>query len=474
MSVLRALAAVICVVILVASGFWVLTGMNLDDNGVPTIPGFPKVPGLTNTDTDGDGVPDKEDAFPYDPKEWLDSDGDGIGDNSDPYPFDKDNDGFMDDDLVPDQDAGVTIILTAFVVKDARYAASQSPPRGGYSQGQQTAVSTTAYFIVTVDGQEQDRVQADAGLWTVAAGILVDASLELRYDVADNARAHEIEIAMWDEYQGAAEQLDLDGTGDGMTLKFTLDIVTGEVSGDGASGGILTGDGSLDGISGERNGYLRAVASLGEINGYKMFTWTFSTSTKAQVQASMWLSIPDASYAEYQNKALDRSRHMDYGEARDYVTPDDKVIQEAAAKLRAEADARGLSALDTANMVLAFCQTIPYVTDIDSKGLAEYWKFPVETLYEGNGDCEDTSFLFASLMEAMGYDAAILFFDDHMAAGLGSSPDHVQFTAYGTHYKKTVDGVTVQYYYCETTSTGFSIGDLPGDMEGAQAHVILL
>jgi hypothetical protein len=35
-------------------------------------------------DTDGDGVPDADDAFPDDPTEWADSDGDGLGDNSDP------------------------------------------------------------------------------------------------------------------------------------------------------------------------------------------------------------------------------------------------------------------------------------------------------------------------------------------------------------------------------------------------------
>ena len=34
-------------------------------------------------DSDGDGVPDSQDAFPKDPKEWKDSDGDGIGDNAD-------------------------------------------------------------------------------------------------------------------------------------------------------------------------------------------------------------------------------------------------------------------------------------------------------------------------------------------------------------------------------------------------------
>lgn len=39
-------------------------------------------------DTDGDGVPDEEDAFPNDPTETADSDGDGVGDNADFSPDD--------------------------------------------------------------------------------------------------------------------------------------------------------------------------------------------------------------------------------------------------------------------------------------------------------------------------------------------------------------------------------------------------
>ncbi|MGA0352985.1 MAG: hypothetical protein ACO3NY_04965 [Poseidonia sp.] len=39
-------------------------------------------------DTDGDGVPDADDVFPYDSNETMDSDGDGVGDNSDAFPDD--------------------------------------------------------------------------------------------------------------------------------------------------------------------------------------------------------------------------------------------------------------------------------------------------------------------------------------------------------------------------------------------------
>jgi len=39
-------------------------------------------------DEDGDGVKDKDDAFPDNPVEWKDSDGDGVGDNTDKWPND--------------------------------------------------------------------------------------------------------------------------------------------------------------------------------------------------------------------------------------------------------------------------------------------------------------------------------------------------------------------------------------------------
>jgi len=47
----------------------------------------------TPVDSDGDGCPDDEDAFPTDPDECVDTDGDGLGDNGDP---DDDNDGIFD------------------------------------------------------------------------------------------------------------------------------------------------------------------------------------------------------------------------------------------------------------------------------------------------------------------------------------------------------------------------------------------
>lgn len=49
--------------------------------------------GTTGPDSDGDGVPDSQDAFPNDPNETEDTDGDKIGNNADP---DDDNDTMPD------------------------------------------------------------------------------------------------------------------------------------------------------------------------------------------------------------------------------------------------------------------------------------------------------------------------------------------------------------------------------------------
>ncbi|MFK8017293.1 MAG: PA14 domain-containing protein, partial [Gammaproteobacteria bacterium] len=53
-------------------------------------------------DSDGDGVPDQDDAFPFDPNETVDTDGDGVGDNGDAFPNDPAESADTDGDGVGD------------------------------------------------------------------------------------------------------------------------------------------------------------------------------------------------------------------------------------------------------------------------------------------------------------------------------------------------------------------------------------
>jgi len=157
------------------------------------------------------------------------------------------------------------------------------------------------------------------------------------------------------------------------------------------------------------------------------------------------------------------SNGVDYYHVQDFVTPDDSVILTIMAGLKQLAHKAGLDTLGTLSLMLAFVQSIPYEYDIDQFGITDYWQYPVETLHNYAGDCEDTAFLYASLVEAYNTDSVLIIFDDHVATGVDCDD------AYGTYY--THDGV--RYYYCETTSEGWAIGEMPDDRkENAEAHVI--
>lgn len=111
-----------------------------------------------------------------------------------------------------------------------------------------------------------------------------------------------------------------------------------------------------------------------------------------------------------------------------------------------------------ARFVLAFVQSIPYVEDIDSRGLDEYWKFPMETLWDGGGDCEDKTFLYSTLMGLCGQGTAFLLFRDHTMPAIESMIQG---------YNVTIEGY--RYVLCETTNPGFEIGHttldhLPSDI----------
>jgi hypothetical protein len=114
------------------------------------------------------------------------------------------------------------------------------------------------------------------------------------------------------------------------------------------------------------------------------------------------------------------------------------------------------------NFVISFVQSLPYTVDDVTTAWNEYPRYPIETLFDRGGDCEDTSILVAALLEGLGYDCALLILDedDHCAVG-------VDIDAYGTYYE--VNGV--QYFYLETTGEGWEIGQQPDSFPSTTAYV---
>lgn len=195
--------------------------------------------------------------------------------------------------------------------------------------------------------------------------------------------------------------------------------------------------------------------------GTYTYEWTYDGS-----DYSMSLDIPNEYYVYYSSQSVTRGftddgyGNIDYDHVKVFITSDDLTIMTISADLKQLAAKADMDTFGTLQLALAFVQSIPYSYDNVTYGQEDYWAYPVETLVRDTGDCEDTSFLYASIAECLGTDAAIIIFDDHMAAGIASDE------ASGTYYQPD----TVKYYYCETTSEGWMIGELPEGRDSA--HVV--
>jgi len=98
-----------------------------------------------------------------------------------------------------------------------------------------------------------------------------------------------------------------------------------------------------------------------------------------------------------------------------------------------------------------------------TRSRGEFPKFPVETIVEGWGDCEDTSILYAALMKAAGYDVVLLKIKEHMAVGVAfSKPIHGAYVS----YKNKI------YFYAETSGSLWRVGDIPSDLKHSLVQII--
>ncbi len=181
------------------------------------------------------------------------------------------------------------------------------------------------------------------------------------------------------------------------------------------------------------------------------FTWGYAGETY-----EISIVVPEPMYEYYSGKS--RYVTSDY---RGYILHpyDDAYIKVLVKEFDGLAAFNNMTSGDELNMVISFVQSLHYLTD-DTTGFDEYPKFPVETLVDTGGDCEDTSILLAHLLEAMDIDVALLSLPGHMAVG-------VDVNATGVHW----DVGNHTYYYLETTTPGWEIGKVPIEHVGKEVTI---
>jgi hypothetical protein len=172
------------------------------------------------------------------------------------------------------------------------------------------------------------------------------------------------------------------------------------------------------------------------------------------------LSIPRDLYEAYKTVPVStriRNGPAGYGFL---TTTEDYYIRTLAQQLKETAETQQYNEYDEASLILAFVQSLNYISDKVTTGYDEYPRFPIETLVDG-GDCEDSAILFATLLLIIGYDAVYINPPNHYAVGIFAE------NITGTHF--TYNNKT--YYYCETTGSGFKIGDLPNEFRNAEFSI---
>jgi len=370
---------------------------------------------------------------------WWESEG-SIETDSNFFTSDEDGDRIPDfQDYNDGMDVGVTITIEEFGLADQV---------DGDGVGE-------VFMKIYVDDQQIAWVGDGSETISMETGHYYSLDKAYFIDLDDRIRYHSILIAAWDSDWLGEELLDIDGTSvEGRALNLILDTHTGYFSGD-DSDGIADGrdDGNENYDADAVLIYSITLTDTAERGVDKMFEWTFNGNSY-QYHAEL---DPDI---YYDFKELDHSvtQESDYQK---YVTPDEEYVINIATDLNNMASNANLDDEDTINFVLSFVQSIDYQFDNVSAGADEYPRYPIEMLYESVGDCEDSSALFASLMEAMGYDAVFILLPGHAAAGVALEGGT------GTYYDVFDD----RYFYAETTGPGWNLGDFPTHYQGETASI---
>ena len=204
--------------------------------------------------------------------------------------------------------------------------------------------------------------------------------------------------------------------------------------------------------------------SVVEQDGYYEIEHTWKYGDK---ECSITLNISTNLYDYYQNER----EHLAYryqfngGEIPPnyysfMLSEHDRPVMRALAN---EFSNHGTTEKEQIQLALTFVQSLPYAYDSTTKGTDEYLRYPIETLVDGLGDCEDKVALLSALLYEMDLDFILLILPEHMA--VGAHCDEVDAERYLLFREK-------KYYYLETTMEGWQIGQIPKDYQDATMEAV--
>jgi len=199
----------------------------------------------------------------------------------------------------------------------------------------------------------------------------------------------------------------------------------------------------------------------------KMIDKTYQWYTQGRSQ-SITLHIPESLYSYYKSQ----SHATNVTSLKKFtLSEEDKIyLHDLIGKLKETSGNKYYAGRNDYQNVVAFVQGIPYelhkdpATGQTTTPANDYWKYPIETLAEGNGDCIDDAILAGALLKEMNYDVAIVLLPQLEGTSAGHAVVGIACDNCNGYYYP-LDGK--RYYYLDLTASGLSLGAMnyPGQQD---------
>jgi len=195
---------------------------------------------------------------------------------------------------------------------------------------------------------------------------------------------------------------------------------------------------------------------------HKTFQWQFAPKgSKGEVEQAITVDISRQRFQHYRRQPRLSGEYNCYAEEE---MPEIRALASEFQKLHA---GQKWSTYNQALNVLTFVQScIRYGYDQDTTGYRDWARYPIETLLDGTGDCEDVAILCAAILARLGFTTVLLVYPTHVAFGVAGA-DKLK----GQYLVDPRNGN--HYFYGEATGTGWHLGEIPKKYAGSAPEQIL-
>ena len=203
-----------------------------------------------------------------------------------------------------------------------------------------------------------------------------------------------------------------------------------------------------------------------EVDTAENTEFSLSYSFSYQYYDFVWnLRIPVKEYLYYSEKP----RITDTSKYTTMVTDThaDYLLNVLVNKIKDAALSYDLKPTDTVNFVGAFIQSLVNADKNTATPYDDYPRYPIETLFNQGGDCEDTSILAAALLQRLAFKEVVFVFDNPKHAALGIDVT-IPLGANEWEYQAT------KYFYLETVGNDWTLGHCPAVYLPLQPKIYLI